>query len=87
MILLSEAGYTRTSSSLDFIMHLVHDGEYLVWIEIAMAFSRILDAWWEQPEEVLAGVKAFARSLFEPLLEKLGFVHLPDDDTEARLFR
>lgn len=55
VILLSEAGYTRTSSSLDFMMHLVHDREYLVWIEIAMAFRRILEAWWEQPAEVLGG--------------------------------
>ena len=68
------------------MQNMVHD-EYLVWTEIAMAFRRLLDAWWEQPEEILEGIRSFARSLFGPLAEKLGFVHLPNDETDARLFR
>lgn len=87
VILLSEAGYTPTSSALDLMKQLASESEHLVWVEIAQALQRILDVWWEQPEEVLEGVKAFARSLFGPLVEKVGFAHLEEDDAEARQFR
>jgi aminopeptidase 2 len=87
VILLAEAGYTRTSSALSFIKSMSGEHEYLVWFEIAESLRRLLDTWWEQPEEILEGVRRFARSLFGPLVEKVGFVHLPDDDIEARQFR
>ncbi|ORY74296.1 hypothetical protein BCR35DRAFT_281272 [Leucosporidium creatinivorum] len=87
VILLSEAGYTPTSSALDLMKQMVSEPEHLVWVEIAQAFQRLVDAWWEQPEEIIDGVRAFARSLFGPLVEKVGFSHQPEEDAEARQFR
>lgn len=86
-ILLSEAGYTSTSSVLSLMKELVSEPEHLVWAEMAQALHRLVDAWWEQPKEVVDGVLAFARSLFGPLVAKVGFEHKPEEDAEARQFR
>jgi aminopeptidase 2 len=87
VILLSEAGYAPTSSALELMKQMDAEPEHLVWVEIAQAFQRLIDAWWEQPEEIIDGIRAFARSLFGPLVEKVGFSHQPEEDAEARQFR
>lgn len=86
-ILLSEAGYTPTSSVLSLMEQMVDEPEHLVWAEMAQALHRIVDAWWEQPKEVVEGVLAFARSLFGPLVAKVGYEHKPEEDAESRQFR
>lgn len=60
--------------------------DYLVWTEIAVAFRNLLAAWWEDAA-MTAGLEAFARDLFEPALNDLGFVGSPDDDPSRRLLR
>ncbi|GAA5869000.1 hypothetical protein JCM16303_000332 [Sporobolomyces ruberrimus] len=87
VVTLSEAGYLSTTAAFDLFQRLGNEKEFLVWTEIADGFRRILDVWWEQPEEVLAALRAFARSLFEPLVEKLGFEHSEEDDDTKRRFR
>ncbi|GAA6054207.1 hypothetical protein JCM3770_001392 [Rhodotorula araucariae] len=87
LLLLSEAGYSRTIPTLDFLSTFAPtENEFLVWAEIAGAFKRLADAWWEQPEE-LDAVRAFARKLFRPVVDSLGLQHRPDDDPETRRFR
>lgn len=86
-ILLSEAGYTPTSSSLSLVQSFASETDYLVWAEIAELFKRLVDAWWEQPKEVLDGIKAFARSLFGPLTQRVGFAHLTEDSEDTKKLR
>lgn len=87
VVTLSEAGYLSTTAAFDLFQRLDNEKEFFVWTEIADGFRRILDVWWEQPEEVLAALRAFARSLFQPLVEKLGFEHSEEDDDTKRRFR
>ncbi|GAA5919724.1 hypothetical protein JCM1841_000771 [Sporobolomyces salmonicolor] len=84
---LSEAGYTRTATAFTLFQKLSNETEYLVWMEIADAFRRLVATWWEQPVAVLEGIRAFARSLFGPLVEKIGFEHEEGDDSDRRRFR
>lgn len=59
---------------------------YLVWGEIAFSFQRLLDGWWEN-DEMFEAIKAFARSLWGPLVERIGLSHLDDDTMDDRLLR
>ncbi|GAA5847170.1 hypothetical protein JCM3766R1_001823 [Sporobolomyces carnicolor] len=97
VVTLSRAGHFSTTLAFDLfteISKLDNDndnderGEFLVWTEIADAFRQVVDAWWEEPDDVVRSLKRFARSLFEPLVERLGFEHDEDeDDANTRRFR
>ncbi|GAA5858514.1 hypothetical protein JCM5353_007102 [Sporobolomyces roseus] len=86
-IVLSEAGYLNTSTVFSLFKQFRNEREFLVWSEIADAFRRILDTWWEQPEDVLDALRSFARSLFAPLVKKLGLEHQESDPSTKRRFR
>ncbi|GJN87331.1 hypothetical protein Rhopal_000280-T1 [Rhodotorula paludigena] len=87
-LLLAEAGYTRTVPTLDFLSTFAaHETEFLVWAEIAGAFKRFADAWWEEPAAELDAFRAFGRKLFRPIVDLLGLKHRPEDDPETRRFR
>lgn len=86
VVVLAEAGYSSTTDMLDFLQAFKLDDEYLVWTEMAMAFKILLEAWWEDAA-VTKGLKAYARTLFAPILDKLGFVGSLEDDADRRLFR
>ncbi|GAA5953426.1 hypothetical protein JCM10213_003080 [Rhodosporidiobolus nylandii] len=88
VVALSEAGYSSTVSTLDFLRHVaVGENEYLVWSEVAGAFKRLQDAWWEQPGEVNEAFKALGRQVFSPMVSRLGFERLEGEDDEVRRFR
>ncbi|GAA5977533.1 hypothetical protein JCM5350_004725 [Sporobolomyces pararoseus] len=87
VVTLSEAGYISTTAAFDLFLQLKNEKEFLVWTEIADGFRRILDVWWEQPQENLTTLRTFARSLFSPLVEMLGFEHAKEDDPTTRRFR
>ncbi|GAA5906389.1 M1 family metallopeptidase [Sporobolomyces salmoneus] len=87
VVTLSEAGYLSTTAAFDLFLRLDKDREFLVYTEIADGFRKILDVWWEQPQEVLESLRSFARSLFGPLVEELGFEHGEEDDSTKKRFR
>jgi aminopeptidase 2 len=87
VVTLSEAGYLSTAAAFDLFLQLKDEKEFLVWTEIADGFRRILEVWWEQPEETLESLRNFARSLFKPLVDSLGFEHAEEDDPTTRRFR
>ncbi|KZO98208.1 hypothetical protein CALVIDRAFT_526106 [Calocera viscosa TUFC12733] len=84
---LGRAGYGSTSSALDLINKLRNDTDYLVWFRIGSAISDVVDAWWDEPKDVLEGLKALRRSLFRPLLEKLGFDNVPGEPIDVVRWR
>ncbi|SCV67853.1 BQ2448_5464 [Microbotryum intermedium] len=87
VIALSSSGHTRTSSALSFIRTLASTTDapqYFLWHEIAEALGDMLDTWWEQSPEVQEGIKRFARSLLEPLLDRIGWTYEDGDSTERK---
>ncbi|KZO98207.1 hypothetical protein CALVIDRAFT_526105 [Calocera viscosa TUFC12733] len=84
---LARAGYGSTSAALNLINKLCNDEDYLVWSGIGSAVSDLFDVWWDEPETVRNGLKAFRRSLFAPLVEKLGFDGAPDDAPDVVRWR
>lgn len=88
LLLLSEAGYTATVPTLDFLAAFAPtETDFLVWAEVASSFKRFADAWWEEPAEELDALRAFARTLFRPVLDRLGLQHAPEDDPDTRRLR
>ncbi|KZT61396.1 alanyl aminopeptidase [Calocera cornea HHB12733] len=84
---LGRAGYGSTSAGLDLINKLRNDEDYLVWARIGNAISDVVDAWWDEPEDVRKGLQAFARSLFGPLVEKMGFDPVAGEAPDAVRWR
>ncbi|GAA5852393.1 hypothetical protein JCM9279_001187 [Rhodotorula babjevae] len=88
LLLLSEAGYTSTVPTLDFLAaYAPRETDYLVWAEVASSFKRFADAWWERPTEELDALRSFARTLFRPVVDRLGLQHAPEDSPDTRRFR
>jgi len=88
LLLLSEAAYTSTVPTLDFLAAFAPtETDFLVWAEVASSFKRFADAWWERPTEELDALRSFARTLFRPMVDRLGLQHAPDDSPDMRRFR
>ncbi|KZT61401.1 hypothetical protein CALCODRAFT_553125 [Calocera cornea HHB12733] len=79
---LAKSGHGSTSAALELVSKLRMDEDYSVWSRIARGLAELTSAWWEQPEEVRAGLRAFRRSMFAPLAEKLGFEFKATDGPE-----
>lgn len=86
-MVLAESGYAPTSSALEILERFSQEPQHLVWVEIARAYQRLLDVWWEQPQAVQASIRKCARKSFEPLVSRLGFAHQDEDDADTRQFR
>lgn len=84
---LASAGLAKTSAALTLLSKLGNETENLVWSEISSALTKLASAWWEQPEAVGDGIKAFRRGLFVPLAERLGFEYDPKEDAEITELR
>ncbi|KAL8278732.1 hypothetical protein RQP46_008801 [Phenoliferia psychrophenolica] len=89
-IVLAEAGFSTTSSTLNLINKMTsntEESEFLIWAEVGSALKRIISTWWEQPKDVRDAILAFGSSIIGPLVQKLGYQHLESDDTDTKLFR
>lgn len=58
-----------------------------VWQEIASALASIANTWWEQSQDVRAGVSHFRSQLFKPIPTKLGFEYRHSDDPDTTELR
>ncbi|KAJ7582802.1 leucyl aminopeptidase [Mycena floridula] len=83
---LSKAGLAKLSSALDLIDILRNEKEYLVWSSIAGNLSILSSVWWED-SAITANLDAFKRSLFLPLVERLGYENLPGDSPDTTQLR
>lgn len=70
---LSVAGIYKTSKALDIISAFKGETEYVVWLELLKRLNSIRSTWFEQPEEVQAGLKKFTQELITPAATSLGF--------------
>lgn len=84
---LASAGYARTSSALTLISKLKDEKANLVWSEIASALGGLSATWWEQPEDQRKGLAELRRSLFAPVVERLGWEYEKDEDPDVTELR
>lgn len=70
---LSVAGIYKTSKALDIISAFKGESEYVVWLELLKRLNSIRSTWFEQPEEIQAGLKKFTQELVTPAATSLGF--------------
>jgi aminopeptidase 2 len=85
---LARAGYGKTSGSLSLITALGKtETEYLPWSQIATAVGKIVQVWWEQPQEVRDAVDQIRIDLFKPIVGKLGYDHGADDAPDVKELR
>ncbi|GAA6026335.1 hypothetical protein JCM11491_005152, partial [Sporobolomyces phaffii] len=80
---LASSGYAKTSTALSFLSKLGNETENLVWQEIASALANLSKTWSEQPTPTLEGIDNLRRSLFRPILARLGFENASEDDSET----
>ncbi|KDR73449.1 hypothetical protein GALMADRAFT_71758 [Galerina marginata CBS 339.88] len=83
---LSRAGLAKLSSALTLVELLKNEKEYLVWQGIGENLGDLKSIWWEHPE-ITAKLDAFRRSLFVPLVEKLGYQYPKDEPLDRSLLR
>ncbi|GAA5943340.1 hypothetical protein JCM1841_004805 [Sporobolomyces salmonicolor] len=80
---LASSGYAKTSSALTLISKMANEKENLVWAEISSALGSLSATWWDQPKEVRDAISKFRRTLFGPVVDRLGFEYKEDDDVDT----
>lgn len=85
---LARAGYAKTSGSLNLVAALGKDEkEFLPWSQIGQALSKLVAAWWEQPEEVRKSIDKLRTDLFVPIVKRMGYEHGADDAPDVKELR
>ncbi|KAG0164361.1 Aminopeptidase 2 mitochondrial [Apophysomyces sp. BC1034] len=84
---LSVSGEQSTVAFLELAEAFVNETEYFCWSQISTHFSNILDAFYEQPQEIRDGLKALRRHLFAPIAHKLGWEFAATDDYLTNILR
>ncbi|KAK9460627.1 peptidase family M1-domain-containing protein [Lipomyces oligophaga] len=77
---LALAGLGSTAGILGLISGLKGETSYIVWSEVASRLGTLRSAWFEQPESIQNGLKAFTRDLVSPTAKKLGWKFSDDED-------
>ncbi|KDR73433.1 hypothetical protein GALMADRAFT_72186 [Galerina marginata CBS 339.88] len=83
---LSQAGLSKLSSALTLVELWKDEKDYLVWQSIGENLGQLKSIWWEYPG-ITAKLDAFRRSLFVPLVEKLGYEYSKDEPLDTSLLR
>ncbi|KAL0947133.1 hypothetical protein HGRIS_013264 [Hohenbuehelia grisea] len=83
---LSRAGFAKLSSALTLVDTLKNEKEQLVWAGIAESLSTLVGIWWENPRAVEL-LNAFRRSLFVPIVKRLGYEFPAGEAVEVQELR
>ncbi|KAK7015031.1 aminopeptidase 1 [Favolaschia claudopus] len=84
---LSKAGLAKISDALT-VMELLgsNEKEYLVWSTIAESLGGLTSTFWESPETVEL-VRALIRSLFVPIVKRLGYEYSAEEPLDVTQLR
>ncbi|KJA14359.1 hypothetical protein HYPSUDRAFT_80850 [Hypholoma sublateritium FD-334 SS-4] len=83
---LSKAGFSTPSSSLTVVDLWRSEKEYVVWEGMAAGLDELVSIWWEDAS-VVENLKRFQRTLFVPLVERLGYEYSENDSRDRILLR
>lgn len=81
------ASLSKTSSLLELISSLKTEESFVCWDQILKRLAAVKRAWFEQPVDVQNALNNFCKSLFEPAIEKLGYVNSPSDSFLTKALR
>lgn len=70
---LARAGYSTTDGLLSLISHFKNESTKVVWASVSEALGELSSVWWEQPESVRSSLKKLSKSVWSPLIDRLGF--------------
>jgi len=83
---LSKAGLAELSDTLTVIDLWANEKEYLVWSSVSEALGTLNSTFWESPQTVEI-LRAFMRSLFVPLVKRLGYEYSANEPPDVALLR
>ncbi|CAK5277482.1 unnamed protein product [Mycena citricolor] len=83
---LSKAGLAKSSDPLAVIEQWSNEQEYLVWSTIAGNLGRLVSVF-SGNQKIVDTLRAFNRSLFVPLVKKLGYEYLEGEDLDVTQMR
>lgn len=82
---LAQAGYSSTSTVLDFLKPLGSERNYLVWSEILTGTGAVAGILWEQDEKLVDSFDRFRLQLVQDLAKDIGFEGNGPEETEDRI--
>lgn len=82
---LAEAGYIKTSEALEFSLYYKNESEYIVWSELSSGVDRVYNI---IHDKNFANIfKIYARSLYQPLFERIGFDKIKGEKHDVTFLR
>ncbi|KAF8526633.1 peptidase family M1-domain-containing protein [Hysterangium stoloniferum] len=85
-MVLASSGLAKTSGALTVIDSLRSESQYLVWKSSGTQLSRLSQTWWEE-NPGSDDVKALLRSVFTPIVRKLGYEYPKGENVETSQLR
>ncbi|KAJ7063121.1 leucyl aminopeptidase [Mycena amicta] len=82
----SKAGLAQPSGLLTVISAWKNEKEYLVLSSVSEALGQLIFTFWESPK-IVEILRAFTRTIFVPLVHRLGYEYSADEETDVTLLR
>ncbi|KAJ7046577.1 leucyl aminopeptidase [Mycena alexandri] len=82
----TKAGFSKVSDALTVVDLWSNEKEYLVWSTLSETVNSLIFTFWESPQTVDL-LRAFVRSLFVPIVKRLGYEYSADEPTDVTLLR
>ena len=77
---LAISGEGSTSAFLSLAQNFTHESNYFVWDELLKRLSQLQNAWYEQPQKVMDGLRALSMSLVSEKYAEIGWDAKPGED-------
>ena len=77
---LAISGEGSTTGFLSLIENFKHETNFFVWDELLKRFSQLQSCWYEQPEKVSDGLRAFSMNLVSEKFAEIGWDAKPGED-------
>jgi len=77
---LAISGEGTTTAFLSLAQNFTRESNYFVWDELLKRLSQLQSAWYQQPEKVINGLRAFSMTLVSEKFTEIGWEAKPDED-------
>lgn len=74
---LAIAGSVSTTDFLSLVENFTLESNYFVWGELLKCLSQLRSAWYEQPENIMVGFRAFSKRLISAKVSEIGWQAKP----------